>query len=762
MRKFIYFFVFCAAGHIARAQTQSIIYDATAIMNAKYGVEALLIPKAAAGEYVIVNSISGTRDSGTVTPRALIQPAQSNAVIYEILRRNAGLPAGSTIAQITAAYAGNPFLNNIIPEAAPAVPAHLMETVGSFFISPVVGGVGHDILGNLVNGTADFLIKRAQEEISISVFEKFKAFISRYPEFDKLFPRTCALIKPVEAYEYNRALTAFKAAIKQDLDLLVSRISLLYDIPRYRLLNQKVPALTLLFSGTTLLSELNGEKNFAGSVQTLSQQVFLTEQNNYAGFLRILTILSNSLLDKSLADDESKTPAYIHREYIGTVTHNRTDLLGYLARIYLGLIWQHTQGINFTAGSGTQTFGQLLNHWVGSATIAHSLQIINQTLNTVQAVDEKLKSLKDDEANTSLITGRNEIKAKRFVIYAELINDALGLTDIYINPANVNVTTRIREIRQVWPGFTASVSDMIRDFHEGEYNLGIAKLEEVLTIISKYLNSVEQDKAAANALSTSFQATLAAQRVTLVASKTVLVTRITTLPAAGANAEVNTNIEAERQELTRAIAKLDEEIKQIDYQNSNRKMVLFNLAKIIKYMNLLAAVTKAENSKAVEKLLESYALPAGSSRIKKVSRFNTAVNAYVGAFFGRSGEEGEGFTNNYGLAAPIGFTVSRGLNKGGSFSLFAGVFDIGGTIRYKLDNQGKYQQDISLAGIVSPSIHLVYGFPWFLPLSIGGGWQWISPTTSASNKIDLKGTFNAFIAVDIPLFNLAGGKVVKR
>ena len=219
---------------------------------------------------------------------------------------------------------------------------------------------------------------------------------------------------------------------------------------------------------------------------------------------------------------------------------------------------------------------------------------------------------------------------------------------------------------------------------------------------------------------------------------------------------LNANIEAEKQELIATIEDIDAKLDQIAYQEQKKKTVIFSLAKVIEYVNLLAAITKAENSAAVESLLETYALPAGSSRIKKVSSFNIAVNAYVGGFFGRSTKDNpaEGFTNTYGFTAPIGFTISTGFHKMGSLSLFAGVFDIGATIQYKLDNQGKYQQDINFAGVISPGLHIVYGFPFFLPLSAGAGYQWISPTTSESNKIDLKPGFNAFIAVDIPLSNL--------
>jgi len=298
---------------------------------------------------------------------------------------------------------------------------------------------------------------------------------------------------------------------------------------------------------------------------------------------------------------------------------------------------------------------------------------------------------------------------------------------------------------------------MVKDFQQEEYSLGLSKLTEVLETVSDYLEQTKKNRALTNTLSNELSSALSIQKASLNAEKTKLENRIKALPAPiEGEVLLNANIDAERQELLGILKEINTKLDQIGYQEQKKKTVIFKLAKVIEYVNLLAAITKAENSAAVESLLETYALPAGSSRIKKVSSFNIAVNAYVGGFFGRStkDDQGEGFTNTYGLTAPIGFTISTGFNKIGSLSLFAGVFDIGGTIKYKLDNQGKYQQDVSLAGIVSPSLHIVYGFPFFLPLSAGVGCQWVSPVASTSNKIDLKPGFNAFVAVDIPLFNL--------
>jgi hypothetical protein len=425
-----------------------------------------------------------------------------------------------------------------------------------------------------------------------------------------------------------------------------------------------------------------------------------------------------------------------------------------LSSIYLGLIWQHTAGITFVTGTSQVPFNALLGHWVQNPAIAKALQTLNVSLNAIQSANEELNEIKKQEYDESQLTGKLEMKAKRFTVYGQLVNKGLGLAEIFIDPSHSSAGDRLKEIRDYWPAFTSGIITMTKDFKEEEYSLGISKLAEILRTVSDYLDEVQRDKTLAGNLSSDLGAALAVRKARLDSAKGLLETRIIALPKPTGAPLLDANIEGERQELLTSLHEIETELKQIKFEDGNRKSVIFRLSRVIEYIDLLAAITKAENSEAVESLLESYALPAGSSRIKKIAAFNIAVNAYVGGFFGRPKNQGEGFTNTYGFTAPIGFSFSTGFRKAGSLSLFANILDIGGAIRYKLDNQGKYQQDISLAGIVSPGVHAVFGFPWFIPVSAGLGCQWVSPVTSNSNKIELKAGFNAFVAVDIPLFNL--------
>lgn len=767
MLKLIFIPVIFIAGTISSfGQQQSAIYDATAIMNAKFGLTALLIPletSSGGNQFDIFNSQTGERDdkntaTGNITPYIRrIGDSECDKVILEILRRNANLPAGSSPAAIKAAYSGNPFLSKILDYSPMALRGgNRIDSVVGYNASLASGSIGSNLLGNVVNGTADFLIKRAHEEISISVIEKLKKLLELHPEFITLFPRTCALLEPIKAYEYSKVLAAFKAAIKEDMESFVSHISDLYDIPRYQLLNQKVPALSLLFTSSSLFSGVQDENSFAASVAALSSKSFMGAGNNYTATIRLLTILSNSLLDQKLSDPKDKPLSYISKSYISKVTRNDPALQVLLSRVYLGLLWQKAKGISFITSTGIQNIETFLNRWDNSATIENAIKVVDKAVGIMSTAEEELKAVKDWEQQARQISGKNQINVKRFTYYATLVSGVSDMLTLFQDPASP-AAIRLGEIRDYLPQFTTSVATMIKNISEEEYNLAISSFEQSLKVLSSYLKEVEKNKSDAANLKNTVETNINSEIGTVDAEINLVAGNITALGSGGAAAEL-TEREARRQEYVLKKTRLEEKKAQLERQKKNVSDVVFKLSKIINYINLLAAITKAENSAAVEKLLETYALPAGSSRVKKVTSFNIAINSYVGGFFGRSGVSESGFTNHYGFTTPIGCTFSTGFNKAGSASVFISAFDIGGTVKYKLNNQGKYEQGVTLAGIISPGIHLVYGFPFNIPLSAGVGYQWISPVTENTNNINLKSTFSAFIGIDIPLFNLTRSK----
>ena len=199
------------------------------------------------------------------------------------------------------------------------------------------------------------------------------------------------------------------------------------------------------------------------------------------------------------------------------------------------------------------------------------------------------------------------------------------------------------------------------------------------------------------------------------------------------------------------------------------------LGSLNKYGLFMANMVDAQTPEEVQNVLDNAILPVGSSSIKKHAIFNISIQSYLGAYCRIDNKNNSGinaWNDRFGVTAPIGISASVGMDKAGSVSLFASLFDIGAIVDYQLQkdtvitsaNQTgtAIQKDysIKLEQIVSPGFYLVYGFPWNIPLALGAGAQY----GPGLGKIDIKSNdllqnnpswrFNVFLAVDLPFFNL--------
>jgi hypothetical protein len=203
-----------------------------------------------------------------------------------------------------------------------------------------------------------------------------------------------------------------------------------------------------------------------------------------------------------------------------------------------------------------------------------------------------------------------------------------------------------------------------------------------------------------------------------------------------------------------------------------RNYKVFNTGSLmIRYGNFAAIVCKADNSNEVKKALETVALPAGSSRLKRESSINIALNAYVGGFLGeekftynQDNESHMQWRSTAGLTAPVGIGVSKGSDFPfgkkwrSSYSLFLSIIDLGAFTSFRFrDTINEIRPKIALENIFSPGLYFIYGVPK-TPISVGGGWQYGPMLRKIeSSAIDIKPKqylkWCFFISVDIPFMN---------
>jgi hypothetical protein len=185
---------------------------------------------------------------------------------------------------------------------------------------------------------------------------------------------------------------------------------------------------------------------------------------------------------------------------------------------------------------------------------------------------------------------------------------------------------------------------------------------------------------------------------------------------------------------------------------------------ILKYGTFTAAMLSAENYDQVAYLIETFALPAGSARLKRETARSISLNAYLGPFAGLelSALQGEQAVPVIGLSAPVGVAYNwgkKGRKEQGSLSLLFSLIDIGTIAELRFSDEENDLARIYLREIFSPGAFLSWGLP-NAPFSINFGAQQTAllrsvAVTGGEHEVVLKrtGRLSISFVVDIPLIN---------
>ncbi len=104
------------------------------------------------------------------------------------------------------------------------------------------------------------------------------------------------------------------------------------------------------------------------------------------------------------------------------------------------------------------------------------------------------------------------------------------------------------------------------------------------------------------------------------------------------------------------------------------------LKSLSRYGPFLAAVSNAQSEQDVEKILENFASPVRSYRLKRYSKFSIEINSYLGLRLSNErmiGDSKKPKFNSVAFSTPIGITFSTHGEKDWSYSLFISAIDLG-------------------------------------------------------------------------------------
>jgi hypothetical protein len=636
----------------------------------------------------------------------------------------------ATTQSLTTAFANNPFLKDFLaPGQTPELDkdrikaAMAPSNAAPGLISPLAGGLNSIDVTSIANGIADLMISRAKQELTIAFFNKFQAYSKKHPVFATLFPSTAANLTKLLSYNYPQMLQQLRNGFFADLSQLPSDIEALLELPQFQAFVNKFPEVPIAIQTLQQLHQLeSGKENAADVISAIAQFTQWNEPSTPSAFqntgtgIKLADLISNSLRDTS------PDTVWLSPKSIAVVA---TD--SFLTKLYFGLLDQNIRdnSLKFIHGGQSVDVAGLLEAQKSNILLLQNK--ILQFINLGQKVNDAYHTIQQKNSGGNSLTNAD-------------IYTYIGTT--------VDVTSYAFGVVQLFdPQFdgTAYLSivslanNVYKDIYSQQYTQAINDGFDMLDSI----NNLAQLK-----MSTAAKAAKAAAKAAKKAKKDK--------DSSAASAPAVTAAPTTGQEPTGDFLNFIDDLKP--------------------FAVFIANMANAKTESDVEAALENSILPVGSSAVKKNTQCNLAIQSYLGAFYQpwpQTSTNGQyAWTDKFGVIAPIGIAWTPGFTSWGScgsLSLFLEVFDIGAIVDYKLrvdsalpgQNSPTISKNYSvqLGQIISPGLYLVYGCFDNLPLAIGVGGQYgpgLSKITNTGATVIGNPSIrvNAFLAVDLPLFNL--------
>lgn len=194
-----------------------------------------------------------------------------------------------------------------------------------------------------------------------------------------------------------------------------------------------------------------------------------------------------------------------------------------------------------------------------------------------------------------------------------------------------------------------------------------------------------------------------------------------------------------------------------------------SISDTVKYSRLLnftSQLATVKNSEEMEKMLNGFAAPIGSSSVKRTSAFSISLNSYAGLNFGYEkilSSTSNGVNGNYfGVTAPIGFAFSGLLSKTGTWSVIVSALDLGSLVNTRINNDTTTYANLKFEHFFTPGFGIAYNFKGS-PVTLGLFGNYISnlkdinysdgvATITATNKDVFR--MNISLLIDIPLLSI--------
>jgi hypothetical protein len=568
-----------------------------------------------------------------------------------------------------------------------SIESSILGTTSGFFLPSATA---------VVDATAQFLVERTKEELSLAFIDKFREAIKGSIEFRTLFPTTSDFILYQDLFAVSTLGKGLQAAIQNDFSVLSENVMALAHLPEYS--NLQKNELVQVFIATAYSIELLNKGNHPSVVLDMLNSRINEDTSTVKHVIALLNCLSKNLLDKK-------------GNYLTLDSLSRFDLVG--QKFFLALVLVNNKQVFNDIKWHDETLYFFL---IGDKSpITQFMGTITELTTVLQKVKPLADSIKNHPAKT----------LKEYIsLYDALFFQMLDL------------------------GYTLRYIQNIDSYYLEWYSSPDRRIaQNVLCLVQNLLDKPN------------YPAALVAFTQTVIP---ILEIRKNALVDSANQIHKNTlgNSASQIQKIEKAIAT------------------------ITFYGNLVSEVAACDSAVEVKHLLQKYADPVGSYRIKRRSLFSIDVNAYPGIFLG--GEkisETSKWSFVYGITAPIGLSLSWALGTNGnkddydyirncknmygkysgySLSIFVQVIDIGAPFVYRWSNDStKGFPTLTWEQLISPGIHIALGIK-NTPFTVLGGVHYTPKLREITeNSTTLKEPalqVGLGLVMDIPIFTLVKKK----
>jgi hypothetical protein len=282
--------------------------------------------------------------------------------------------AGASANEIETAFRTNPFFQ--------------VEGGTQSFIQPGVAGIASMLGGadvtTIAEGFTSFLISRARQELSVAFFDKMREAIAGQEELKALFPLTSNVLLVVDPLYYASFLQSLRESFREDLKSLFTNLSAMLGQPKYRSWFKSDTLQALIVKTLPAADRLGSGENPVIVMRDVGKSLMANGYTQKVGFGMSTVVLYVS----SLRAPESSGRMWLSATEVRKALADTIRL-----RIYLGLLYQQAEGIEFTDGADTIRLRGILQNFLHRyeqirpiiAAVAERADVVEATLDKLHA-----------------------------------------------------------------------------------------------------------------------------------------------------------------------------------------------------------------------------------------------------------------------------------------------------------------------------------------------------------------------------------------